>query len=275
MVIVPSPNDMQQLAGDWRRQGLRVGLVPTMGYLHDGHVSLMRVLRSKVDRLIVSIYVNPLQFGPNEDLSRYPRDPDGDAKRCVEAGVDALFMPSDLYPDGFSTAVSVHGLSEGLCGATRPGHFDGVATVVARLFGVCGCDVAIFGEKDFQQLAVIRRMTRDLSLPVEVLGAPLVRDVDGLALSSRNVYLSASERARALSLPRALFGLQRQFNAGERSTRMLVEAAKSQLDVDRLDYVEIVDSNSLAPVERVVAPARALVAAFIGRTRLIDNVGLE
>ncbi len=262
--------EMARKAWVWKREGRRVGLVPTMGFLHRGHVSLIEALRPEVDRLAVSIYVNPLQFGPNEDLARYPRDPSGDAEKCANAGADVLFMPTDLYPDGFQTSVSVHGLSEGLCGAFRPGHFDGVATVVARLFGLTRCDVAIFGEKDWQQLQVIRRMGADLALPVDVRGAPLVRDVDGLALSSRNTYLSAAERARALSLSRALFAMQQ--SADVDAARRLA-LGRSLLDVDRLDYLEIVDEN-LRPVDVVGADSRALVAAYVGKTRLIDNVAL-
>ncbi len=271
-----------------RALGHSIGLVPTMGYLHAGHASLMALLRPNVDRLVVSVYVNPLQFGPGEDLDHYPRDPAGDAATCRGQGADALFMPADLYPDGFSTSVSVHGLSEGLCGARRPGHFEGVATVCARLFGLTRCTRAVFGEKDYQQLAVLRRMVRDLALPLTIVGAPLVRDNDGVALSSRNKYLSAEERARARSLYRALRAVQAGAEAGEHSVEALRAAGRAALDVDQLDYLEIVDPDSLQPLEKLPprAPlevdgdaaaqsrARALVAAYVGSTRLIDNLPL-
>lgn len=274
MITLSSAEAMASWSSERRREGARIGFVPTMGFLHDGHASLMERLRPEVDVLVTSIYVNPLQFGPNEDLDRYPRDPEGDAALCERLGVDALFMPPELYPPGFSTTVSVAGLTTGLCGARRPGHFDGVTTVVARLFGLTRCDVACFGEKDYQQLAVIRRMVRDLALPVEIVGAPLVRDADGLALSSRNKYLSADERSRGLSLHRALFGMQAAVAAGQRDASVLLEQALTTLQADRVDYLELVDAESLEPLSTVDRPARALVAAFFGSTRLIDNVGL-
>ncbi len=254
-----------------RAEGRRVGLVPTMGSLHRGHLSLVEALRPRVDVLVVSIYVNPLQFGEGEDLDRYPRDPEGDAAKCAAAGVDALFEPTDFYPPGFQTSVSVHELTRSLCGPRRPGHFEGVCTVVARLFGVTRCDAACFGEKDFQQLAVLRRMVADLCLPVEVVGAPLVRDEDGLALSSRNAYLAPEERRRARSLHR---GLRAMAEAGEGEVEALRALGRSHLDVDDLEYLEVVDPDSLAPLATLDRPARALVAARIGATRLIDNLAL-
>lgn len=275
MELITTPLDMTATAAGWRAQGLRIGLVPTMGFLHRGHTSLMEALRARVDRLVTSVYVNPLQFGPSEDLARYPRDPDGDLARCRGVGVDAVFMPDDLYPEGFSTSVSVHGLTDGLCGAKRPGHFEGVATVVTRLFGLTRCDVAIFGEKDYQQLQVIRRLVRDLALPVEIVAGELVREVDGLALSSRNTYLSEDERRRALSLSRALCAMAAEVRDGRREVPSLQRQGRAHLDVDKLDYLEVVDAESLAPLETVDRPARALVAAFVGKTRLIDNVALE
>ncbi len=252
----------------------RLGLVPTMGALHAGHASLMALLRPRVDRLIVSVFVNPLQFGPGEDLERYPRDLAHDAALCEEQGVDLLFAPDSLYPEGFCTSVRVEGLTDVLCGASRPGHFDGVCTVVARLFGLTRCHVACFGEKDYQQLAVIRRMVRDLALPVEIVGAPLVRDADGLALSSRNRYLSADERRRAASLYRALCRIREGVEAGRTEVADLRHEALRLLDVDRLDYLEVVDAADLRPLGRIDRPARALVAAHVGATRLIDNVAL-
>jgi len=275
MILVEQLAEMVAWAEERHRQGGRIGLVPTMGFLHDGHLSLMSTLRSRVDHLVVSIYVNPLQFGAGEDLDRYPRDPEGDAAKCRSVGVDCLFSPADLYPDGFSTAVSVHGVSEGLCGAHRPGHFDGVCTVVARLFGLTRCDQAIFGEKDYQQLAVIRRMVRDLALPVDIVPGALVRDPDGLAMSSRNTYLSPSERARGLSLHRALHAMRQAVEGGTLEVGALVALGAGLLEVDELDYLEVVDADDLRPLIMVDRPARALVAGRVGRTRLIDNLALE
>lgn len=272
MQILRSAAEMTRWAEVQHRLGRTIGFVPTMGYLHEGHGSLMDLLRPQCDGLVVSVYVNPLQFGPNEDLARYPRDPEGDAKRCAHHGVDVLFMPADLYPDGFSTSVRVHTLSDGLCGASRPGHFDGVATVCARLFGVTRADVAVFGEKDFQQLMVLRRMARDLALPVRIVPGPLVRDTDGVALSSRNKYLSPEERRRAASLHRAL---REMAASGLREAHELVALGASHIDCDRLDYLEVVDAETLAPIERVAErPARIAVAAFYGHTRLIDNLAV-
>lgn len=274
MITLDSADAMSAWAAERRREGARIGFVPTMGFLHEGHASLMRRLRPEVDVLVTSIYVNPLQFGPNEDLDRYPRDPEGDADLCASLGVDALFMPPELYPPGFSTSVTVSGLTDGLCAAKRPGHFDGVTTVVTRLFGLTRCDVACFGEKDYQQLAVIRRMVRDLALPVEIVGAPLVRDADGLALSSRNKYLSLLDRERGLSLHQALFALREAVTAGEKDVATLVEAGRARVQADRIDYFEVVDADSLEPLVTIDRPARALVAAFFGNTRLIDNIGV-
>lgn len=273
MQTILSPEAMIAAARGWRREGRTVGLVPTMGFLHDGHVSLIHALRPRVDRLVVSIYVNPLQFGPTEDLSRYPRDPDGDAAKCAAAGADVLFTPDRFYPEGFRTEVSVHGLTDRLCGASRPGHFEGVATVVARLFGVTGADVAIFGEKDFQQLQVIRRMTTDLAVPTEIVAGPLVRDADGVALSSRNVYLSPDERLRARSIPRATAAVKAAFDTGVRDAATLEAVGAAALDVDRIDYLEVLPEDTLSRDEGA-GPWRVFVAAFVGRTRLIDNLAL-
>jgi len=255
----------------WKRQGLTVGFVPTMGFLHPGHTSLMDLAVDRCDRVVVSIFVNPLQFDDPGDLERYPSAPEEDAAACKAHGVALLFMPESLYPPGFATAIRVDGLTDGLCGATRPGHFDGVTTVVARLFGTVQPNLAVFGEKDYQQLCVIRRMVRDLNLPIEVVGGPLVRDEDGLALSSRNARLGADERTRALSLHRALFCMA---SSGERDVAALLSQGRELLDVDRLDYLEVVDSDSLETLKRVDGEARALVAAYVGTTRLIDNVAL-
>jgi pantoate--beta-alanine ligase len=252
--------------------GERIGLVPTMGFLHLGHRSLMALARPLCDHLVVSIYVNPLQFGPGEDLETYPKDPAGDAAACAAEGVDTIFMPADLYEQNHCTRVTVSGLTEGLCGADRPGHFDGVTTVVARLFGLVQPSIAVFGEKDYQQLAVIRRMVRDLAVGIEILGGPLIRDTDGLAMSSRNAYLSPPDRQRGLSLHRALRAMS---ESTSQSVADRLGLGRSILTVDSLDYLQIVDSESLRPLDIIDRPARALVAARIGGTRLIDNIGLS
>lgn len=276
MQIIRDPAEMTAWAEAERAEGRRIGFVPTMGFLHAGHTSLMEMLRPSVNWLVVSIFVNPLQFGPNEDLDRYPRDPEGDAAKCRGAGTDVLFMPgsaADFYPDGFCTSVSVHDLTDMLCGASRPGHFDGVTTVVARLFGVVRCHEAAFGEKDYQQLTVIRRMVRDLALPVRIVPGTLVRDADGLALSSRNKYLGPDERQRALTLHRALGAMAEAAQPGDDAERLLA-LGRSQITADRLDYLQLVDAESLRPLQVLDRPARALVAAFYGSTRLIDNAAI-
>ncbi len=257
-----------------RARGERIALVPTMGALHAGHVALLAEGRKRGDQLALSIFVNPTQFGPSEDLARYPRDLPGDLAKAAGAGTDVAFVPeaADIYPPGFQTTIEVRELSRGLDGAFRPGHFAGVATVVAKLFNIAEPDVAIFGEKDFQQLAIVRRLCTDLAMGIEIVGLPTVREPDGLAMSSRNAYLAPAERARALTLSRALFAARDRAAAGERDAKALVDGARAGLDVDHLDYLELCDVASLAPVARVDSPSVLLVAAFIGRTRLIDNV---
>jgi pantoate--beta-alanine ligase len=261
-----------------RVRGERVAFVPTMGALHAGHVSLLREGRRRGDQLALSIFVNPTQFGPTEDLSRYPRDLPGDLAQAAEAGTDVVYVPEarDVYPEDFQTYVEVRGLEQGLDGGSRPGHFVGVATVVCKLFNVVRPHVALFGEKDFQQLAVIRRMVADLDMSVEILGMPIVREPDGLAMSSRNAYLSPAERSRALALSRSLNAARAQAEAGERAAAALVARARDALDaeVDRVDYVELRDAETLAPVDRLERPAVLMVAAFVGKTRLIDNLRL-
>jgi len=269
MKTTQSPASLQEEMLRLRVSGKRIGFVPTMGFLHDGHLSLMRLAREQCDHLVVSIYVNPLQFGPNEDLDRYPRDPEGDAAKCASVGVDTLFLPDSLYDDDHSTTVSVLSLTSGLCGASRPGHFDGVTTVVSRLLGLVQPHIAVFGEKDYQQLAVIRRMVRDLCIPVEILGGPLIRDPDGLALSSRNKFLSSEDRGRALSLRRALQTIK-DHPSGDAAERLA--AGRAVMEADRVDYIAIVDPSTLQPLNQIDGPARALVAAWIGKTRLIDNL---
>ena len=264
-----------------KRAGRRVGLVPTMGFLHEGHASLMRAARSSAgaDVVVASIFVNPTQFGPNEDFTRYPRDEAGDLEKCRAAGCDAVFLPSVsvMYPAGHRTTLHVDGLTAPLCGVSRPGHFDGVCTVVAKLFAIVGCDAAIFGEKDYQQLAVLRQMTRDLDLPVEIHGHPIVREPDGLAMSSRNVYLSADERAQALTLSRGLFAARSLWAGGERDARALeraVAASVASAPLGVVDYLEARDALDLGAVERAERDVVVALAVKFGRTRLIDNTVL-
>ncbi len=261
-----------------RSRGERLALVPTMGYLHEGHLSLMREGKKRAQVCAASLFVNPRQFGPSEDLSRYPRDEAGDLEKCRHAGLDFLWAPevSEVYPKGFQTQVKVAELERGLCGASRPGHFEGVATVVAKLFNVFRPDVALFGQKDFQQLKVIERLNRDLAFGVEVVGMPIVRESDGLALSSRNAYLSKDERARALGLSRALRAAAQMRENGELRSAKLLDAARAELDAvqARVDYLAIVDSETLEPLDTAEGPARILVAAFVGKTRLIDNASI-
>src|SRR5258707_11750039 len=251
-LVLRTPSEMTTWSQAARARGERVAFVPTMGALHEGHVSLLREGRRRGDRLALSIFVNPTQFGPKEDLSRYPRDLPGDLAQAASAGTDVAYVPdaADVYPPGFQTYVQVRELEQGLCGGARPGHFVGVATVVCKLFNVVCPHVALFGEKDFQQLAVIRRMVADLDLGVEIAGMPIVREPDGLAMSSRNAYLSPDERRRALALSRALNAARARAEAGERDAAALVATARDPLagEVDRVDYVELRDAATLAPV---------------------------
>lgn len=261
-----------------RRAGRRLALVPTMGFLHQGHLSLMAEARARADVVAVSIFVNPTQFGPAEDLSRYPRDFQGDVLVCARAGVDVVFHPeaSEVYPPGHQTFVEVVELSQGLCGARRPGHFRGVATVVAQLFALFRPHTAVFGEKDYQQLLVVRRLARDLHLGVDVVGMPIYREPDGLAMSSRNAYLSDKERLRALALFRGLQAARSLFARGTDDATRLTAAVREALRAEdvREDYVALVDAETLEPVARGIARSRLLVAGFLGATRLIDNVSL-
>jgi pantoate--beta-alanine ligase len=275
MQTVSSLPDLTQKLADLRADGATIALVPTMGALHAGHMALVDAARATGARVVASIFVNPKQFGPNEDLARYPRPLEADQALLASHGCELLWLPDveTMYPAGFATNVSVTGVSDGLDGAARPGHFDGVATVVTKLFNQVRPDSAFFGEKDFQQLAVIRRMVTDLDQGLEIVGVPTVREADGLALSSRNVYLSADERARALALPRALAAAKRAIEAGESGA---VAAALASLEQAGFvpDYVELVDAGTLGP-PMTGRPRRLLAAARIGTTRLIDNLPIE
>jgi pantoate--beta-alanine ligase len=268
-----------------REAGARLVLVPTMGFLHEGHLSLMREARRRADEgaerglSLASIFVNPTQFGPNEDLSRYPRDLAGDLAKCAAAGVDRVLAPAAadaMFAAGHETWVTVERTTQGLCGASRPGHFRGVATVVAKLLNLTRPHAAIFGEKDYQQLAVIRAMVRDLAFGLEIVGMPIVREPDGLALSSRNAYLSADERRRALALSASLREAREAAARGQRDVEALRTAARARLAAAeaRVDYVEVVHPVTLAPVARAEPGSVMLVAAFVGKTRLIDNSAL-
>lgn len=278
MEIVRTARDIRAVTGSWRGGGFSVGLVPTMGGIHAGHLALAAAAKKEDGRVAASLFVNPRQFGPDEDLSAYPRDETADAARLASAGVDVLFAPTlaEIYPDGFATTVSVAGLSEPLCGAFRPGHFDGVATVVAKLLTATAPDTTWFGEKDYQQLQVVKRLVRDLGLPVAVRSVATVREPDGLALSSRNAYLTVDERRRAPALHRALAALAAAMAAGAADVAGEVARAAEALRLagfDPVDYVAAVDAETLAPLTGPPRrPARAMAAATLGRARLIDNV---
>ena len=278
MRMVEEPAELRAVVAAERRAGRRIGFVPTMGALHEGHLSLVRAAQADTDVVVVSIFVNPLQFGANEDLDRYPRQLEADRAMLEPLGVDYLFHPraERFTPPGRLTTVRVDGLTDVLEGATRPGHFDGVSTIVTKLFNVVQPDRAYFGEKDFQQLAVIRRMVADLDQSVEVVGCPIVRDPDGLAMSSRNAYLTPRQRQDALAISAALRAAAAVWIGDADSARRELVATLSTAPNVRLDYAEVVDPVTLEPLEGVVqGPAQALVAAWVGDTRLIDNVRLE
>ncbi len=279
MRVVRTIADLRALLRTHREQGQRIGFVPTMGFLHEGHGALIRQSAARCDATVVSIFVNPDQFGPGEDLANYPRDLERDQGLCLETGANVLFIPevSEIYPTGFQTHVEPGRLAEPLCGQFRPGHFRGVATVVAKLFHIVQPDLAFFGQKDYQQAVVIRRMVRDLNMPVDVVVVPTIREADGLALSSRNAYLKPEERTRALALSLGLLAAKAAFDAGERSTARLLELAQAPLQqVDDLQYLELVDAQTLEAHDGTVDRTVALcVAAYVGTTRLIDNVVLS
>lgn len=277
MKTIRSIKDMHAVSEGLRRAGRRIGFVPTMGYLHEGHISLMRRAREECDIVVVSVFVNPTQFGPGEDFDRYPRDEAGDTMKCEQAGVDILFMPGaeEMYPQRSSAFVIVEGLSDILEGAVRPGHFKGVATVVTKLFNIVRPHRAYFGQKDFQQCVVIKRMAADLNMDVEISVLPTVREPDGLAMSSRNVYLAPHERTAALSLYRALSTGEKLIRSGERDLKKVKDEMKGIILREKdtlIDYVEIADPETLQPLSRASDKMVLLVAVRIGRTRLIDNI---
>ena len=277
MITVQTVAEVRRRCDDTRRAGRVVALVPTMGFFHDGHRSLMRAARTDADLVVVSLFVNPTQFGPDEDLDGYPRDLDGDAATAAAEGVDILFVPSvtEMYPEPPRTTVHVDGVTDRLCGASRPTHFDGVATVVTKLFSIVGPCRAYFGRKDAQQVAVIRRLVDDLNLPVAVIGCPLVREPDGLARSSRNAYLTTDDRAAATVVWKALSAAADALGSGERDAAAIQALAESTIRSEprvTLDYAELVDAHTMRPATRVDGELVLAVAAFVGRARLIDNL---
>lgn len=280
MEITGAIEEVRKQVKEWRRQGLSVGLVPTMGYLHEGHKSLIERAVAENDRVVVSDFVNPIQFGVNEDLATYPRDIEADKRLCEQAGADLIFHPeaAEMYAPDFSTYVEMQKVSEGLCGKTRPTHFRGVCTVVCKLFHIVMPDRAYFGQKDAQQLAVIRRMVRDLDLDIQIVGCPIIREEDGLAKSSRNTYLSREERKAALVLSRAVFLGEDLMKKGERDADTILAAMRSLIEQEplaKIDYVEMVDADSIEPLARARGRVLTAMAVYIGTTRLIDNFIME
>lgn len=276
MDIAVTVEEVRNLVREWKKQGFSVGLVPTMGYLHEGHKSLITRAVSENDRVVVSVFVNPMQFAPSEDLESYPRDMERDTAVCEDAGAALVFhpTPSEMYHEKFSSYIDMNTLTGGLCGKSRPTHFRGVCTVVAKLFNIVTPDRAYFGQKDAQQLAVIRHMTDDLSYGIEIVGCPIVRENDGLAKSSRNTYLNSEERNAALILHKALSEGKRLIDAGERNTDKIKEVINGIINTEplaKIDYVEIVNWNTLEPVEEIKGAVLVAIAVFIGKTRLIDN----
>ncbi len=278
MRTVRDLTDLRAVLGEWRAEGARIALVPTMGALHAGHMALVEAARRPGTKVVASIFVNPKQFGPSEDLGRYPRREAADTRLLTEAGCDLLWLPpvEVMYPAGFATNISVAGVSEHFDGAARPGHFDGVATVVTKLFNQTRADAAYFGEKDYQQLAVIRRFVADLDIDIDIVGVPTQRGDDGLALSSRNIYLDEGERAKAVALPRALGIAARAITKGDDPAAALADATATLMGAGfEVDYVALADAETLAPDPAADRPRRLLAAARMGQTRLIDNIAIE
>lgn len=276
MKIVSTINEVREQVKEWKKEGNTIGFVPTMGYLHEGHASLIDAARKNNGKVVVSIFVNPIQFGPNEDLDSYPRDLEHDAKLCEEHGVDLIFHPTpeEMYGDNFYTFVDMDVLTKELCGLSRPVHFRGVCTVVSKLFNIVIPDNAYFGQKDAQQLAIIKRMVKDLNMPLSIHGCPIIREEDGLAKSSRNTYLSPEERKAALVLSRSLKLGKKLIEDGEKDARKVIAAIRGEIEKEplaKIDYVEIVDWNTLEPVESTEGEILTAMAVYIGKTRLIDN----
>lgn len=280
MDIKYTVKDIREQVNKWKKEGLTIGFVPTMGYLHEGHRSLIEAARANNDKVVVSIFVNPMQFAPTEDLESYPRDLEKDAKLCEEVGVDLLFHPepSEMYTDGFCSYVDMNGLTTELCGRTRPTHFRGVQTVVLKLFNIVKPDRAYFGQKDAQQLAVIKRMVTDLNVDVKVIGCPIIREEDGLAKSSRNTYLSCEERQAALILSKSLKLGYELIKNGETDSKAVIKAISDSINTEplaKIDYVDVVDFGTITPVDKIGKPTLVAIAVYIGKTRLIDNFIIE
>ena len=277
MKLIDSISRMTTLVKILKKEGKSIGFVPTMGYLHEGHMSMVKAAKKHTDVVVLSIFVNPLQFGPKEDFKKYPRDIKHDETLAGDAGVDIIFCPStdEMYPEGYATYVNVENFTDKLCGVSRPGHFKGVATVVAKLLNIVKPDVAYFGQKDAQQMIVIRKMVKDLNMDIEIKAMPIIRETDGLAMSSRNIYLSEDERREALVLNRSLDKAQALIAAGEKDSARIVKAMKeliSRNPLVKIDYVSIVDTKDLIELSDISGEALVAVAAFVGKTRLIDNI---
>jgi pantoate--beta-alanine ligase len=276
MKIVKTIDEVRQIIKSWRKEGQSIGFVPTMGYLHEGHQSLIRRAVSENNRTVVSIFVNPIQFGPSEDFNSYPRDLEHDTAICEAAGADLIFHPdaSEMYLPDFCTFVDMNSLTQSLCGRSRPGHFRGVCTVVNKLFNIVNADRAYFGQKDAQQLSVIKRMVRDLNIDIQIVGCPIIREADGLAKSSRNTYLSPQERSAALILSKSLAKGWELLEQGERSAEKIISVIANNINTEqlaRIDYVEVVDAGSMERVDLIDRPVLVALAVYIGKTRLIDN----
>lgn len=280
MDICYTIKDVRERVNAWKREGLTIGFVPTMGYLHEGHKSLMQAARANNDKVVVSVFVNPMQFGPNEDLESYPRDFEKDSALCESVGVDLIFHPEpeEMYADGFCSYVDMNGLTTELCGKSRPIHFRGVQTVVLKLFNIVKPDRAYFGQKDAQQLAVIKRMVKDLNVDTEIVGCPIVREADGLAKSSRNTYLNPDERKAALILSRSLKLGRELIENGETDAKAVIKAITDSINTEplaKIDYVDVVDFDTITPVDKIGKSVLVAIAVYIGKTRLIDNFIIE
>lgn len=280
MEICYKINEVRERINAWKREGLSIGFVPTMGYLHEGHKSLMEAARANNDKVVVSIFVNPMQFAPTEDLESYPRDLQKDSQLCESVGVDLIFHPEpdEMYPDGFCSYVDMNGLTTELCGKSRPIHFRGVQTVVLKLFNIVKPDRAYFGQKDAQQLAVIKRMVKDLSVDTEIVGCPIIRESDGLAKSSRNTYLNSEERKASLILSRSLKLGRELIENGETDSKAVIKAISDSISTEplaKIDYVDVVDFDTITPVEKIGKSVLVAIAVYIGKTRLIDNFIIE